>query len=90
MVGRRGGRTQSWAIRGKECVHMLVCRRGGGGGHSVSWTFLIHYRRASLQVALCRHAEWRVCRDVTGWVCAWRVSACMCVVELSADASDVR
>lgn len=70
------------------CVeHVQVCR---GGRHSVSWTFLIHYRRASLQVALCRHAERRVCRDVTGWVCARRVPACVCVGESSADASDVR
>ncbi|CAB1425288.1 unnamed protein product [Pleuronectes platessa] len=52
-------------------------RRGEGG--------VVLEDEASLQVALCRHTERRACRDVTGRVCARRVSA-----ELSADASDVR
>lgn len=59
---REEGRTQSWVIRGKEYVCLewvLVCSGGRGwvGRHRVSWTFLIHYRWASLQVALCLHAK---------------------------------
>lgn len=66
-----------------------MCR---GAIRSASWTFLIHYCQASLQVALCRHAEHRVCRDVTGWVCVSGafLSVYVCAGELSADASDVR
>lgn len=60
------------------------------GRRSVSWTFLIHYRQALLQVALCRHAERQVCRDVTGWVRRFSTCVCVCAGELSTDASDVR
>lgn len=85
---REGGCIQSRVIRGNvfPCV--------GGDGPRVSWTLLIHYCWALLQVASCRHAEpervvmWqvgmrerRLCTSARVCKCLW----CAVIAALSLD-----